>query len=158
MAELRELLTESGYEDVRTYVQSGNVVLSTAQKPRKLESETGRLLSERFGFEVEVIVRTRTELAAVVERNPLSDVADNPKRYQVSFLSGPLSDAVCERLRGLITGSEALAIERREVYAWHPGGVARSKLWTALGGKTLGVTATARNWTTVETLAQMADE
>jgi uncharacterized protein (DUF1697 family) len=158
MAALRELLNESGYEEVRTYVQSGNVVVSSKQRPRKLESEVGRLISERFGFEVEVVARTRDELAAVLKRNPLRGVVTNPKRYQVSFLSAPLSEAVGKRLHGLVAGSEALAIDDREVYAWHPEGVARSKLSKALGGKALGVTATSRNWTTVETLLQMADD
>ena len=51
---------------------------------------------------------------------------------------------------------EALAIHGREIYAWHPDGVARSKLWNGLAGKGLGVTATARNWTTVKTLLEMA--
>ena len=70
MPALRELLTEAGYEDVETYVQSGNVVLSSGLSPRKLERESAALISERFGFEVPVIVRTATELARVVEGQP----------------------------------------------------------------------------------------
>ncbi len=91
----------------------------------------------------------------MVARNPLGDVATEPKRYQVSFLSAPLAPAVAERLQGLVAGPEALVVDGREIYAWHPAGVARSKLWNKLAGGSLGVTATARNWTTVGVLAEM---
>lgn len=158
MPALRELLTEAGYQDVQTYVQSGNVVLSSTASPRKLERESAKLISERFGFEIPVVVRTRKELAAVVKANPLGDVADNLKRYQVCFLSGKLDQKTADRLRELVVAPEALAIQGREVYAWHPEGVARSKLWNTLAGKSLGATATARNWTTVETLLAMAEQ
>jgi uncharacterized protein (DUF1697 family) len=158
MADLREHLRSAGFEDVRTYVQSGNIVLSSDLSPRQLEAQLARLLSERFGLDVPVVARTRDELAAVVDANPLGHVADNPKRYQVSFLSKPLDEATVERLQAAAVQSEALVIDGREVYAWHPAGVARSKLWNALAGQGLGVTATARNWTTVTTLLAMADE
>jgi uncharacterized protein (DUF1697 family) len=158
MADLREHLRSAGFEDVRTYVQSGNIVLSSDLSPRQLEAQLARLLSERFGLDVPVVARTRDELAAVVDANPLGHVADNPKRYQVSFLSKPLDEATVERLQAAAVQSEALVIDGREVYAWHPAGVARSKLWNVLAGQGLGVTATARNWTTVTTLLAMADE
>ncbi len=157
MAELRALLGEAGYENVRTYVQSGNVVLAGAPEPAELERESRGLISERFGFDVPVVARTRDELAAVVKLDPLGDVAVDPKRYQVSFLSGELDAETVGRLRELAAESERLAVDGRELYAWHPEGVARSKLWNALAGKGLGVTATARNWTTVTTLLEMVD-
>src|SRR5437763_7312777 len=95
MAELRQVLSDAGFEEVRTYVQSGNVVLSTELEPDELAAATSKLIGDRFGFEVPVVVRTGEELAAVVARNPLRDLATNPKRYQVSFLSGePDPDAV----------------------------------------------------------------
>jgi uncharacterized protein (DUF1697 family) len=158
MADLRALLSDAGYDGVMTYVQSGNIVLGSTAKPADLERDAQKLISERFGFDVPVVARTRTQLAAVVKRNPLGDVADNPKRYQVSFLSEKLSEARLKRLRELTTGSEAVAVEGREIYVWHPDGVARSKLWNELAGQGLGVTATARNWTTVEALLAMAQE
>jgi uncharacterized protein (DUF1697 family) len=156
MAELRALFSEAGYEDVRTYVQSGNIILRGNTKPADLERDAARLISERFGFDVPVIVRTRTDLARVVKRNPLGGVADDPKRYQVSFLSEKPDPSVAGRLRSLAAETEAVVIHGREIYAWHPDGVARSKLWNELAGKKLGVVATARNWTTVTTLLEMA--
>jgi uncharacterized protein (DUF1697 family) len=64
---------------------------------------------------------------------------------------------VARRLRGLVVEPEQLVISGREIYAWHPAAVARSKLWTQLAGRALGVTATARNWTTVTSLLALAD-
>jgi uncharacterized protein (DUF1697 family) len=158
MAELRTLLTDAGYEDVRTYVQSGNIVLRSPAKAAEVELRLGTLLSERFGFDVPVIVRSRAQLAAVVKADPLGDVVDNPKRYQVSFLdSKPAAEAIA-RLQEQAIGDERVIARGREIYAWHPEGVARSKLWNALAGKGLGVTATARNWTTVTTLLDMASQ
>jgi uncharacterized protein (DUF1697 family) len=156
MADLRALLTDAGFEDVRTYVQSGNVVLESAAKPAALERETAALISERFGFDVPVVVRTARQLAAVVKLNPLGDMADDPKRYQVSFLSGKPAADVVKALTDAAVGGERVVCHGREIYAWHPDGVARSKMWNALAGKGLGVTATARNWTTVTTLLEMA--
>jgi uncharacterized protein (DUF1697 family) len=158
MADLRRLLGDAGYEGVRTYVQSGNVVLGAAADPAELETQVQGLISERFGFDVPVIARSRDELAAVVDLNPLADVATNPKRYQVSFLSAELAADIVATLRAAAVGEERLVAHGRELYAWHPDGVARSKMWNALAGRGLGAVATARNWTTVTTLLAMADE
>jgi uncharacterized protein (DUF1697 family) len=158
MPELRALLTESGFADVRTYVQSGNVVLCSDAPPSEVASEAERLIAERFGFDVDVIVRTGEELAEVVRRNPLSDVAVNPKRYQVSFLEAEPDPAVLERIAAAALEPERLVAIGRELYAWHPEGIGRSKLWAKLGGTDLGVRSTARNWTTVTTLLSMSED
>jgi uncharacterized protein (DUF1697 family) len=158
MADLRALLTEAGYEDVRTYVQSGNIVLRGSAKPAEVQSDLQTLISARFGFEVPVIVRSRAQLAAVVKANPLGHVADDPKRYQVSFLSEKPPADLLARMEELADESERVVGRGREIYAWHPRGVARSKLWNALAAKGLGITATARNWTTVTTLLEMASQ
>jgi uncharacterized protein (DUF1697 family) len=152
MPALREALTENGFGDVQTYVQSGNVVLSAAQSPDGVAERVKDVIATTFGLDIDVIVRTREELARVVERNPLKDIAVEPKRYQVSFLSAELEPAVLERLSKLAAAEERLVAIGRELYAWHPAGVARSKLWAGLAGQRLGVTATARNWTTVTQL------
>jgi uncharacterized protein (DUF1697 family) len=157
MPALRDLLTRAGFEDVETYVQSGNVVLSTELAPDDLERECERLISEEFGFHVDVVTRSREELAKVVERNPFGDIATNPKRYQVSFLSGELEPQRVEALAAAATESERFVSLGRELYAWHPDGVARSRLWAKLAAPSLGVKATARNWATVTTLLAMAD-
>jgi len=158
MPQLREALEESGFEDVSTYVQSGNVVLSSKAAAKLLGAEVEQLIAERFGLDIKVVVRTRAELAAVVERNPLGKVATNPKLYQVSFLEEPLAADVVRKLEATAAGEEQVVHIGRELYAWHPDGVGRSKLAALMSGKGLGVTATARNWTTVMRLLEMTDE
>jgi uncharacterized protein (DUF1697 family) len=158
MPALREALEEAGFENVRTHLQSGNVVLESSAKPEAVLQEVERVISERFGLEIAVVVRTRAQLAAVVKRNPLGRVATEPKRYQVSFLSEKLPARVVRELEAVAAPGEQVVAAGREVYAWHPDTIARSKLWAKLAGKDLGVTATARNWATVEALLALADD
>lgn len=158
MPALRELLSNAGFEDVSTYLQSGNVVLSSDAAPEKVAAKCERLIAEEFGLDVAVVVRTRDELAEVVERNPLGKVAKNPKRYQVVFLAQELKPEQVEELAQRAAPSERFAAIGRELYGWHPEGIRNSRLWGRLASKDLGVIATARNWTTVTQLLALADK
>jgi uncharacterized protein (DUF1697 family) len=157
MPKLREALEDAGYDNVRTYLQSGNVVLTSAASAKQVGRDCERLVADRFGLEIAVVARTRKELAEVVRRNPLARVAKDPKRYQVSFLEKKPTSQIVRELEEVATGQEEVVSIGREIYAWHPAGVARSKLWARLAGNNLGVTATARNWTTVTKLLELAD-
>jgi uncharacterized protein (DUF1697 family) len=156
MPKLREALEEAGFAEVRTHLQSGNVVLESKTKPEQTARKCERVIEDEFGLAIDVVVRTPAELGRVVKRNPLGNVAKDPKRYQVSFLAGPLPAAAKRKLEEALQEPEELVFSGREIYAWHPKGVARSKLWAALAGRGLGVTATARNWTTVTKLLELA--
>jgi uncharacterized protein (DUF1697 family) len=156
MPRLREVLDAAGFDDVATYLQSGNVVLSSAKNADDVRRECERLIAKELGLEVDVVVRSRAELAKVVERDPLGKVATSPKRYQVSFLAARPPAGLKARLATAAAEDERFVIAGREIYAWHPEGVARSKLWALLAGKQLGVRATARNWTTVTKLLELA--
>jgi uncharacterized protein (DUF1697 family) len=158
MPALRERLSAAGLADVRTYLQSGNVVVSSDTPPDELAGECEAQIAEGFGLTIAVLARSRDELAKVVGANPLAEVAINPKRHQVSFCSVEPDPALVERLGALAVPPERFVAVGRELYAWHPNGVARSRLWAELGSRKLGVTATARNWTTVTTLLAMAEE
>jgi uncharacterized protein (DUF1697 family) len=157
MPELRGLLEEAGFEDVRTYLASGNIVLSGGGTPDDVARRCRALIADRLGLELDVLVRTRNELAKVVGRDPLGEVASNPKRYQVTFLESKLPAAAVRRLEEAAAGKERVVVVGREVYAWHPDGVGRSKLAARLGGRSLGTAATARNWATVTGLVALAD-
>jgi uncharacterized protein (DUF1697 family) len=156
MARLREALEDAGFAEVRTHLQSGNVVLESNTKAEQTGRKCERVIEDEFGLAIDVVVRTPAELERVVRRNPLAKVAKDPKRYQVSFLAGPLPAASKRKLQEALQIPEELVFTGREIYAWHPNGVARSKLWAALAGRGLGVTATARNWTTVTKLLELA--
>ncbi len=156
MPALREALEAAGFEDVQTYVQSGNVVLTSGAKANALRKQVEQVITDSFKLEIAVVVRTAADLARIIKTNPLAKVATEPKRYQVTFLESKLPAATVRELEAVAAPEEQVVARGREVYAWHPGGVARSKLWAKLGGKGLGVTATSRNWTTVEALRDLA--
>jgi uncharacterized protein (DUF1697 family) len=156
MGDLRELLESEGYEDVRTHLQSGNVVLSSALSPRKLEAALERLLRKRFGFEVRVLVRARAELKGVVEHDPLGDVATSGSRYLVTFLSKKLPAKIARELEAADVAPEQVVVMGREIYSWHPHGQQQSRLRKLLRDDLLGVTSTARNWNTVTKLLELA--
>jgi uncharacterized protein (DUF1697 family) len=158
MPELRTALEEAGFADVRTYVQRGNVVASAAGSAEAAAKRCEQAIADRFGLDVAVVARTRAQVEAVVRRDPLGRVATNPKRYQVAFLAKKLPAATTKRLEAAAAAEERVVVSGREVYAWHPDGVARSKLWALIASRDLGVTATARNWTTVTALLALADE
>jgi len=156
MPALRVALETAGMDDVITYVQSGNVVLDSAAKPDPLARACEGVIAAEFGLEVDVVVRTRAELSAVVERDPLGDVAEHEKLYQVTFCAQePAEDALAEIAERAVEG-ERIVAHGREIYAWFPHGVGRSKLAAKLSQQDLGVVATARNWTTVNKLLALA--
>jgi len=157
MPALREALEEDGFKGVRTHLQSGNVVLESRAQSETVRRKVEKVIAERFGLQIPVVVRRSAELAAVVRRNPLAGVATDPKRYQVTFLSEKLPANVVRELEQAAAPEERVVAYGREVYAWHPKTIARSKLWSKLAGKSLGVTATSRNWATVEALVELAN-
>ena len=158
MPRLRDALEAAGFDSVRTYVQSGNIVLSSTAKADAVARRVHAVIEEEFGLDIAVVTRTRAQLAKVVELDPLGKVAKNPKRYQVSFLEKKPSRDVVRLVERAAAPSERVVVRGREIYAWHPAGVARSRLWALLAGKQLGTTATARNWTTVSALLSLAEE
>jgi uncharacterized protein (DUF1697 family) len=158
MAELRSLLAELGYPDARTLVQSGNIVLGAELAPDELATELERAIAGRFGVQTPVVVRTREELAAVVALDPLGDVAEEHKLYQVSFLSAEPDPGAVAKIAQDDFAPELFVHVGREIYAWHPDGIHNSRLARMLSDKRLGVVATARNWKTTTKLLEMADE
>jgi uncharacterized protein (DUF1697 family) len=157
MPALREALEASGLEQVVTYVQSGNVVLESSAKPAALARDVESVIADAFALEIAVVVRTRAELAKVVRHDPLGELAgDEAKLYQVSFCAEkPEQEAVAKVAERAVDGERLLA-HGREIYAWFPHGVGRSKLAAQLSKQKLGTVVTARNWTTVKKLLELA--
>jgi uncharacterized protein (DUF1697 family) len=156
MAELRRALQEAGFGDVRTLLASGNVLVDDDGAPETVARRVHDAIAEAFGLDVGVIVRSGTDLAGVVERNPLADVATEPlKRLQVVFFEAPPPPAARQAASAAAAGDEQVVFAGREAYSWHPDGVQGSKLARLLAGERLGL-ATARNWNTVTRLRELA--
>jgi uncharacterized protein (DUF1697 family) len=157
MSALREALQGAGMHEVETYLQSGNVVLEVDAAADELARRCEALIADRFGLGIAVVVRSRDELALVVRRDPLGEAAEQPKLYQVSFCSAkPSKEAVSKAGERAVEG-ERIVVHGREIYAWFPHGVGRSRLAAQLARQDFGVVATARNWTTVTKLLELAE-
>jgi uncharacterized protein (DUF1697 family) len=155
MPALREALAAAGFGGARTYLQSGNVMLETRKSPRRVEREVSQLIGDAFGLDIVTIARTRSELAAVVERNPLGAHATNPKRYLVTFLGDAPSKQTLRALEAAAVAGERVVAAGLELYSWHPDGLGRSKLAALTASKGLGIPATARNWSTVTSVLEL---
>jgi uncharacterized protein (DUF1697 family) len=154
MADLRKLLEARGYAGVRTHLQSGNVVVGTERDPASVEADVSAAIAEALGHDVAVVVRTGDELAELVAADPFADVRHDPRFHQVVFLGGePDADAIKE-LEATDFSPERLVVAPGVLHAWCPDGVNDSPLMKAL--TRVRTTATARNWRTVEKLAEMA--
>lgn len=153
MADLRAWLTELGYEHVRTLLQSGNVVFRTRKQPPAVRRELEARVAAGAGFSVDCVLRTAEELRAVVEADPLGEVATNWSRYLVSFLS---SSARHPDVEPDAFEPERFHLAEREVYFWVPDGVQKSPLLAAFPAVP-GEVATVRNWNTVTKLLAMAE-
>jgi uncharacterized protein (DUF1697 family) len=155
MPRLAELLGARGHGNVRTHLRSGNVVLDSPLGEAELAADLAAAIEGEFGFAVPVVVRTGTELAAVVAGDPFATVATDPARYLVTFLpEGPAPDLV-QALPPVEGGGEYL-VRGRELYLWLPDGMARSAMARWNWDRLLGVPGTNRNWNTVVALAELA--
>jgi uncharacterized protein (DUF1697 family) len=158
MAELRALVTDLGYQHVRTLLNSGNVVYSAPNTgPAEAAARIEGGLGARLGVRARVTVLTATELAAVVAENPLRAVCDNPSRLLVAFLTDPADRTRLEPLVRDDWGTESLALGTRVAYMWCPDGLLASRLPEAIG-QALGDGVTTRNWSTVTKLHGLAQQ
>jgi uncharacterized protein (DUF1697 family) len=159
MAELKVLFETFKLRDVKTYLQSGNVVFRSAETDRSVLTrriEDG--IRKKSGMEVKIILRTTDELRKVIAANPLPPEDRNPSALLVAFLGGTVADTAKALLTSLKIPSEELHFGKQELYIYFPEGMARSKMASALTEKKLGVNVTARNWNTVNALLTMGEE
>jgi uncharacterized protein (DUF1697 family) len=158
MADLRALVESLGYGDVRTLLNSGNVVFSVPKASRgDPASKIERSLASKLGVSSRVTVLTAEEVAAAVADNPLRKIAGNPSRLLVMVLS----DAVAgTRLKALVKEPwkpEALAIGKRVAYLWCPHGIIDSRLMITVS-RLVGEGGTARNMATMTKLHDLTRE
>jgi uncharacterized protein (DUF1697 family) len=158
MPRLREALGADGFGEVRTYVQSGNIVARAPQRSSTaVEKRIGALIAKEFGLTVPVVARTPREIAEVIDGNPFPAAADErPKLLHVTFLAGtPVADGVTAIQADELT-KHCCRVDGRHLYVDYVDGVHGSKLTPAYFARRLGVEGTARNWRTVLALAELA--
>ena len=156
MADLREIVTGCGYGDVRTYIQSGNVVFaSPSRDPEQAAGTLRDAIAAGSSVRPEIVVRTCSQLVAAIERNPFLARGEDPAKLHVVFVGG--SGRVTLGLDDLGRyAPDEVAVEGHEVFLFLPNGLGRSKL-AADVDRRLKPSGTTRNWRTVTKLAEMVE-
>jgi len=158
MADLRDLVAALGYRDVRTFLNSGNVIFTA---PVTVRGDAGPRIQEalgaRLGVSSRVTVLTAAEMTAVVQENPFRQGASDPSRLLVAFLATPEDCVRLQHLPDRAWSPEALALGSRAAYIWCPDGIVHSSAVEAVG-RAAGDAVTMRNWRTVTKLHALLGE
>jgi uncharacterized protein (DUF1697 family) len=158
MKELRALLEALDLHNVKTYIQSGNVVFqSQEQDLPQLSSKIGVAINERFGFHPAVHLLRVGEFRGAIEANPFPEAQDEPKSLHLFFLETKPQNPNFAILEEHKTDNERYALIDRVFYLHAPDGIGRSKLAEKLG-KAINVQMTARNWRTAQAIMGLAKE
>ncbi len=165
MAALRELAGALGHTDVVTYIQSGNLLFSSARRdPADLATQLEAGIAARLGVNPAVVVLSRDEFAQVVADNPYPDEAD-PRKLHAVFTGDRIDDRAVDVVSAAVRSArergsqDAATVVRRTMFVHTPGGFGRSELAVQLSRaqKQGAPVGTARNWATVTTLMTMLD-
>ena len=159
MSDLRALFESLKFQDVLTYIQSGNVVFRTEEEDLpKLAKKIQATLEKRFGVKPGVLLRTAAQMRDVIARNPFAKRRNiEPAKLQCYFLVDKLGAEACSQLKGLSIHSEELIPSGSELFIYFPDGMGKSKLpWSRLE-KICVTPGTGRNWNSVAKLLAMAE-
>jgi uncharacterized protein (DUF1697 family) len=155
MAELRTLLTDAGYGDVRTYIASGNVLLDGPRGRSTVADEIERLIADAFNVSTTAVMRTPKELAAVVAGHPFGT---DTSQSHVVFLADKPASKGAKQFAAADHSPDRAVLAGADVYLQYPAGVQGSRLSAARLEKLLGLPGTHRNWRTVAKLAELATD
>ena len=157
MNDLRGTFGSLGYDDVVTYIQSGNVLFSTSSRSEDaiVEAIENRIAHD-FGDSPAVLLRTVTDLRRIGSKSPFAKKGADPARHHVTFLDEAPSKAALLALQLPASGKDELVVDGREVYVNTPDGYAGTKYTGTFIERRLGVVSTTRNWNTVTKLCELA--
>jgi uncharacterized protein (DUF1697 family) len=157
MKALASMFEEAGGVDVKTLIQSGNVVFaaSSASAAKKAVGDVSSAIVERFGFRSPIVVRSAPELAKIVEENPFLRAKVDPNLLHLAFLGAAPKAASIAALDPKRSPGDELVVKRTEIYLHLPNGVVRTKLTNDYFDRTLATTSTVRNWRTVMKLLDL---
>lgn len=157
MKELQTLYESLGYEQVKTYIQSGNVAFATSEQQQTLvKGNIEKAISQHFGFDVPVLVRTKADVQKVIEENPfLNEKGIELDKLHVTFLDQLPKQENVDKLLTYDYAPDRFVLTGKEVYVYCPNGYGRTKINITFFESKLKVGATTRNWKTVNVLAEM---
>ncbi|HJY87575.1 MAG TPA: DUF1697 domain-containing protein [Candidatus Acidoferrales bacterium] len=159
MEKLRSCCEALGFEQVATYIQSGNLVFKGPKlAPAALSKKLEQRIAADFGFSADVFTRTSDELKKITHNNPLlKEAGVDPAKLHVVFLAEePRAEAI-SKLESVTLAPDRVRISETEIYFYFPNGVSGSSVWKQNLDRILSVTGTMRNWNTVNKLSEMAE-
>jgi len=160
MKELKALYEEAGFQNVQTYIQSGNVVFQSKKSTaRTLSRKIETLIREHYAFDVAAVVLSPQELDKVIVGNPFAKEKDFEEgKMYICFLNEAPKQDLVEKIRDVRYGSDRFVINNAIIYLFVPGGYGNTKLNNNFFESKLKVVGTTRNWNTVNKLAEMAQD
>jgi uncharacterized protein (DUF1697 family) len=153
-APLRLALTGAGFENVATYINSGNAVLRSHLPRERVLAAVAEICRDRFGFTKAILAPTLEEWSALIGNNPFPHAVATPTFLHAAVLAGKPPAEALSRLRGLAAGGEGIEVVGHVAYLHTPDGFGRSKLAEKFD-RGIGVVNTARNWNTVLKLMEL---
>ncbi|HRO42781.1 MAG TPA: DUF1697 domain-containing protein [Flavipsychrobacter sp.] len=158
MKELKTLHEDAGFQNVQTYIQSGNVVFKSSKKSTStLATQIETFIKKHYGFDVAVIVLTPQEMQDTITNNPFQKQKDfDEGKMYVCFLNNQPNVALVEKIKAVQYEADCFVIDHKVIYLFVPGGYGNTKLNNNFFESKLKVTATTRNWNTVNRLLEMA--
>jgi uncharacterized protein (DUF1697 family) len=155
VAVLREQLTKAGFENVATYINSGNAIVRSPLNREKVIAKIAELCRKHFAFDKAIFAPTLMEWEAVIANNPFAKAAaDAPTTVHAALLDGTPRTEDVERIRAVAVKGEELKVIEGVAYLHTPNGFGTCKMAEKFD-KWIGVTNTARNWNTVLKLADL---
>lgn len=158
MPALAKMFEQAGCTEVKTYIQSGNVVFTKDGPLGNLGATVESAIKKLTGFESPVIVRSRDELAAALKNAPFADPGGEKPALHAMFLSSTPTAARIAALDANRSPGDRFAVHGQHIFLFCPNGVGVSKLTTAYFDSKLQITSTARNFRTIKRLLEMCDE
>lgn len=161
MTELSALYWKMGFKDVRTYIQSGNVIFSLDIKTelQTVASEIESAILKKFNDAIPVLIRTTSEIKKVISANPFSNENNfDPARLAVIFLYEIPSEEKVDKVKNIDYPPDKFKIIGKEIFIYCPNGFGKTKLYTNFFENKMKVTGTARNWKTIKSILEIAEE
>lgn len=157
---LKTVCTSLGLRDVKTYIQSGNIIFDEGgADPKTLARRLEDAIESSFGFRPAVILRTASELRKVIAKNPFAGRAGiDPSKLLILFTASAPTGMARDQVLAMPCHPEEIKINGRELYVYYPNGMARPKIPLARIEKTLQCASTGRNLNTVSKLMALAEE
>ena len=152
MAELRTMVEDLGFTDVATYINSGNLIVSSTKKTATVEREISKGIKDTFGRQIDVTVRTPAQLKKILADNPYPD--GNPSQVAVAFLMNAPAEDAKDRVAAVAADYEPFTFAARQVYVNYSRGLGRSKLAEKFSS-IVGVSSTVRNIRTIEKVVEL---